>query len=244
MAFSDNGAATWKGHSQDIQSPFAHSKLNSDEQSKHFTEYLRSDTPRLTRDDTRAVSPLLPFPMTSAPGDQGYGTQDDEGRVSIAARLSLPFSGEADRGPPPRLRISQWEFQSCGVSAGLFPALEDKGLHRHGNTGVVAGSSQCVEKWKSWSWTMGASIMRKIIATYTIWFPHTEMARDFNGGCAGVQVLKNPPTSTTETIRRGGTTTMTTTDYHTTTRTVHELLRATHEGPTPTNEREDTSSRP
>jgi hypothetical protein len=44
-------------------------------------EFPRPHTPHPTLDDPRTVSPV-PFPQTSEPEDQGYGTQEDEDRAT------------------------------------------------------------------------------------------------------------------------------------------------------------------
>ncbi|KAI0251698.1 hypothetical protein BJV78DRAFT_418666 [Lactifluus subvellereus] len=56
----------------------------SDTQSEHLStsdEFPRPHTPHPTIDDPRAASPV-PFPQTSEPEDQGYGTQEDEDRAT------------------------------------------------------------------------------------------------------------------------------------------------------------------
>ena len=60
----------------------------SDTHSEHLSssfEFPRPDTPHPTIDDPRVASPV-PFPLTSEHEDQGYGTQDDEDRITQASQ--------------------------------------------------------------------------------------------------------------------------------------------------------------
>ena len=75
----------------------------SDTHSEHLSsslEFPRPDTPHPTFDDLRVASPV-PFPLTSEHEDQGYGTQDDEDRITQGSQ----------RGPGKRVHWGGVEAQ-------------------------------------------------------------------------------------------------------------------------------------
>lgn len=141
-------------------------------------------------------------------------------------------------------------FVIKSVSSGLFLSIEDlQGLHRDGSMEVVTG--QFPMCWEMEIMDNGnADEDDGDSDVYArIRLPHTEMSLSFNGGYAGAQlfltkdtnnmstfwrlraprreqVVKNPPISTTETIRQGGMTTLITTTSvtSTTTRTVTRIV--------------------